>query len=441
MIRKMQFFLVVKALRYPVLLFLLVLFLTSSSIVYAQNDLSFVYGTNHFDGAAYNSTFVPPSVDTMYLIADNTSMLASRYTNVYYWPLTNELKPDWDEANVVVQGQLEILKNGSLFESIEMTNYVIQYDAYDRIDTLQLYLGEDAVAARQNFEYLQDQYREDLYTYYEKMDAYRQVFQTALAELQAGNITEDEMPEPPEPQKDLSLFSSNLLVGFPINLPEGTYTLQLRLPNGSIQRDSQKKLVVFSSIQEGIGYNVITEERWTAPEESKEANEVIYGLAGTRLYLEPFYQIEFNELYYTRMNNPQDKQARQDRNVWVPFDFASETKLKIDIGNRSELLTIEDYFVRQLVGNTLGYEILSHDPTSDRSVSFSGFQIDVDVSEIHIQLLDEVGNPLPYSQRELRILNVNRSIWIYVLSSLPLLAGALFVLLRRNSVNTKNISE
>lgn len=424
-----------------ILLIVLVGLVVISHPVTAQEELSFVYGTNHFNGAIFNSTFIPPEMDTFYLIADHTSIVASRFTRVYYWPLTDELKPDWDEANIIVEGQLEILKNDAVVEEIDLTNYVIQYDAADRLGTTQLYLGEDAVAARQNFEELQAQYREDLFQYFDEMNGYREAFQAALAELQAGNITEDQMPEPPEPQEDLSLFSTDLLVGFPINLPEGTYRVQLRLPDGSIQSDSQKRLVVFSPIQEGIGYKVFTQERWTAPEESKEVNEIIYGLPGKTLYLEPFYQVEFNELFYTRMNDPQDTLARRDRNVWVPFEDVREASLQLNSARGTEKTELENYFVRQLAGSTLGYEILVHDPAGDREITFSGFEIEINASEIHIQLLDSQGNPLQYSQREVRVLRADQSNWIFVLSSLPLIAGVVAVLLRRRSVNSGKTNE
>lgn len=424
-----------------ILLIVLVRLVVISHPVTAQGELSFVYGTNHFNGAIFNSTFIPPEMDTFYLIADHTSIVASRFTRVYYWPLTDELKPDWDEANIIVEGQLEILKNDAVVEEIDLTNYVIQYDAADRLGTTQLYLGEDAVAARQNFEELQAQYREDLFQYFDEMNRYREAFQAALAELQAGNITEDQMPEPPEPQEDLSLFSTDLLVGFPINLPEGTYRVQLRLPDGSIQSDSQKRLVVFSPIQEGIGYKVFTQERWTAPEESKEVNEIIYGLPGKTLYLEPFYQVEFNELFYTRMNDPQDTLARRDRNVWVPFEDVREASLQLSSARGTGKTELENYFVRQLAGSTLGYEILVYDPAGDREITFSGFEIEINASEIHIQLLDSQGNPLQYSQREVRVLRADQSNWIFVLSSLPLIAGVVAVLLRRRSVNSGKTNE
>jgi hypothetical protein len=401
----------------------------------AQEEFNFVYGTNHFSGEVYSSTFIPPSVDTFYLIANRTSMVASRYTRVYYWPLTNEMKPDWDDANIIVDGKLEVLQNNELVETIEMTDYVIQYDGLDKIGTLQLYLGEDAVAARQYFESIQAQYRDDLFAYFEEMEVYREAFQLALAELQAGNITEGEMPEPPDSQQDLTLFSTNLLVGFPVNLSEGTYTVQLRLPDGSVQQDSQKRLVVFSSIREGVGYKVIPEERWSAPEQSKEDNEIIYSLSGKRIYLQPFRQIEFNELYYARLNNPQDKQARRDRNVWVPFDNVRNAAMELNSKSKSLEMDIEDYYVRQLTGSALGYEIVPHGPDSDRDVTFSGFEIIVDESEIHIQLIDLEGNALPYSQREIRILQIENAPWIYALSILPLIGGLAAIFLRRRSVD------
>ena len=407
----------------------------------AQDELSFVYGTNHYNGAVFNSTFVPPSINTFYLIANNTSMIASKMTRVYYWPLTNELKPDWDQANISVDGTLEILKNNTLFKSIEITNYVIQYDAQDKFNTLQLYLGEDAVAARTNFEALQDQYREDLFSYHQALDAYREKFEAALADLQAGNITEDEMPERPEPLQDLTLFSTNLLVGFPINLPEGTYQVQLRRPDGSIQPDSQKKLVVFNPVRKGIGYKVFAEERWTAPEETKDVNEIIYSLPGRRIYFEPFYQIEFNELYYTRLNNPQDKQARRDRNIWVPFEFVQDAKLIQQSAQKREEIEMKDYFVHQIAGSALGYQIEEHDPESDTEVSFRGFEVEVDSSAIQIKLVDQGGTSLTNSPRELRVLQTYNSIWIFVISGLPLVGGIVAVLLRRGSVDTEKANE
>ncbi|MBN2044350.1 MAG: hypothetical protein JW757_04950 [Anaerolineales bacterium] len=422
------------------LIIVIVIMAVAAYSVAAQEELTFVYGTNHFNGAVFSSAFVPDSVDTFYLISDHISIVAGRLTRVYYWPLTNELKPDWDEANIVVEGELEILENDRIIQTIALTDYVIQYDARDRFGTTELFLGDAAVVARQNFEDLQKQYREDLAAYFQELNNYRQAFQAALAELQAGNITEDELPEPPEAQEDLSLFSTDLLMGFPVNLPDGNYTVQLRLPDGSIQPNSRKRLVVFSPIQEGIGYNVITEERWTVPEESKEANQIIYSLSGKKMYLEPFYQIQFNELFYTRLNNPQDTQARRDRNVWIPFEYVKDVMLEVNSAGSSKQIAMENYFVRQLTGSALGYEIMIHNPGSDRDVTFSGFAIDVDSPEMHIEVVDSGGNLLQYSQREIRVLNTSRSIWVYVLSGLPLLGGVAAVLMRRRSVDSGNLN-
>jgi hypothetical protein len=319
-------------------------------------------------------------------------------------------------------------------EAIEMTPYAIQYDGLNRLETLRLYLGEEAISARQNYEQLQKQYREDLFAYHQRLNVYREEFQAALADFQAGKITEEQIPERPEPLRDFTLFSTELLVGFPVELPPGSYALQLRLPDGSIQPNSQKRLVVFRPVQEGIGYEVIVEERWTAPEQSTKEEEVIYSLPAAGIYLKPFYQVQYNELFYARMNNPQDTQARQDRVVWVPFEYVEDARLLLRQAGETVELEMQDYYVRQIAGSTLGYEIVLHDPASDQAPTFRGFEVGVDAAEVHLQLLDESGERLPYSAREVRALKTRNSNWVYGLSAIPLLIGVLVVFLRRGSV-------
>jgi hypothetical protein len=102
---------------------------------------------------------------------------------------------------------------------------------------------------------------------------------------------------------------------------------------------------------------------------------------------------------------------------------------------------MEDYYVRQLAGSALGYEIVLHGPDSDRDVTFSGFEIFVDDPEMQIHLLDTDGNVMPHSQREIRILQTDNSPWIYALSILPLFGGLVAILLRRRSIKINNVNE
>jgi hypothetical protein len=232
----------------------------------------------------------------------------------------------------------------------------------------------------------------------------------------------------------MTLFSTELLWGHPIELPAGRYSMRLRLPDGSIQPDSEKQLVVFEAIQEGIGYNVFPAERWTVPELSSESNETIYTLPETTIYLEPFHQKQYNEQYYTRMNNPQDTQSRRDREVWVPFSKATDVQLLVSAGSGSTRIELEDYFVRQLTGDALGYEIIEFDPESMQAPSFNAFELPVNDDEVRFALLDQNEQAMPQSERKIKVLQTDRAWLIYFLSAIPLLIGAVIIYLRRKSV-------
>jgi hypothetical protein len=417
-------------------LFLLVAWVPFGAVSAQEGELTFVYGTNHFEGAAYTSTFIPPTVETTYFLADHTSILAGRMTEVYYWPITNEFKPDWGSANMIVEGDLEVLQGGTVVESVALTEYVLQYDGEDRIGTTRLYLGPEAVQARADFEAAQAQYREDLFHYHETLNEYREAFQEALALLQSGEITEDEMPVAPEPLEDMTLFSTDLLWGYPVNLPVGRYRIQMRTPEGTVIPESRKELVIFEALQEGIGFKILSEERWTAPEMSQDLNEVIYTLRGKVFYLQPFYQKQYNQLYYTRMNNPQDTVAREDRTTWVAHQPARDVRLRVSRPDGSEVVVLDDYFVRQLMGSRLGYEILPFEPGMGSQPTFSGFQIVAgpDAAVFSLAALDESGEVIPGGTREVRILLTRRTWLVYVVSALPLLVGVAVVLQRRRKV-------
>ena len=71
------------------------------------------------------------------------SILSARLTETYYWPLTNEIKASWDKQNEPVQGSTRrILQNGQTHrQSLNRTNYTIQYDANDMFGTIELYMS------------------------------------------------------------------------------------------------------------------------------------------------------------------------------------------------------------------------------------------------------------------------------------------------------------
>lgn len=395
-----------------------------------EGELEFVYGTNHFNGTTFSSSMIPPKIDTFYLISDVTNIVSPKFTKIYYWPLTNEYKADWSSTNINVEGTLEILQRGSIIQHVDQTSYVIQYDVRDEQNTTKLYLGDDAVEARKHFEQLLKDYRDDLFTYYEKYNQYREELDAALKDLKAGKITVADLPEEPEKGQDVTLFSTDLVKGFPINLATGEYDVRLRLPDGSIQAGSEKHLIVFDSIGEGIGYKVITRERWIKPEISNTQDEIVYAIADKVIYLEPFIQKEYNELFYSRMNNPQDRMARYDKTIWVPISSIKNADLIISGDRIISKIKLESYYVKQLPGNKLGYKIQKFNSSENNQPSFSGYKYKVTGDIVTVWLEDSSGNLLQKSKRDIRLLHTQGTWLLYVLSSLPLLLGLILFVMR-----------
>jgi hypothetical protein len=407
------------------------------------NDLEFVYGTNHFDGYKYSSALIPAGVDDIFLMADRTNIIASRLTEIYYWPLTNKYRANWDEANIIVEGTLEILQGSSVISTIELTNYVIQYDALDIFGTLELSLGEEAIHAHQRFQDLREKYRNDLFAFQDAMIEYRDQLAEAQADLEAGKITKSDLPKAPEPLEDMTLFSTEVLSGFPVHLPEGEYVIRLRLPDGSVQADSTKHLTVFKEKRFGVGYNVVSEERWNTPEQSMDTIDTIYSLDAKTLYLQPFNVAQYNQKYYVRMNDPQDSISRSDRSIWVPLmpmEDAGTVTLKTD---QIRQIPYERFFVSQLSGSKLGYEIIQFDPESMTEPSFGGYRIRLEESadQYSFFMIGEDGEQIPGSARQIRTVRTNRKFVVYLISSLPLLFGLVFVSWRRSKVQSKTIHE
>lgn len=415
--------------------FLLALCPQLGQVVKAQNENgSFVFSTNHFDGVDFSSSMIPPSIDTIYLLADVDNAITPRLTDLYYWPLTNETKASWEKRNVVLNGTLEIEQNGVVISKMAQTDYVIQYDNLDKSATLGLYFGDEAGKKHKEFVDLRNQYRDALFAYDTQMDQYRSSLEQALQDVKNGKINKDQLPEPPVPLKDFSLFSTDLLRGSIVNLPEGTYRLRLILENGSIQPGSEKTLIVFKPITQGIGYQIMASERWTDPEYSNSPQETIYTIPDKQVFIKPFWQNKYVEKYYVRMNNPQDTASRSDRTVWIPTTSAISGVLQL---NNAKRIFMKEYYVRQTAGSTLGYEITEYAPTSGEQSTFTAFALSTSsdmTGRASIALLDENGHSLPGSAREVRTLQTGNGLQITLLSVIPLLLGFIVIVIRQLQV-------
>jgi hypothetical protein len=426
--------------RLALLLSILISGLATAVVGHAQTEPRedvFVYATTVFDGLAYSSAMTPPDVDTIYMIADRQNIIAPRRTMIYYWPITNRYLADWALLNEVVDGELEIYQGSELARSVPLTDYVIQYDGANPLETLNIGIGEEALRMRAAFDELFEAYRQALFEYYDAEQAYRAALDEIISNSEPGTVDPEDLPVRPEPVGDFSLQSTEPNKAYPVSLPEGRYEILMRDSNGIVVPDSRRELVVFARLQSGIAYSIVPQSRWTQPEDSVFPEGVVYVEPGATLYLQPSRESLFNELYYTRMLDPQDQTAREDRTRWVLHDPFPNTRLRVTgFDGTVREVSLKGYFVQQTAGSGLGYEVLEFNPESMDRSSFEGFAVQLDGQNpfYRVELLDEAGRLLLGSRREIRILNTDRGAQVYALGLLPLVIGAVVAAVRRRQI-------
>jgi hypothetical protein len=405
---------------------------------------AFVYGITYFGGQDYGNTMVPPGVNTIYLTAGIQSIVAPRQTLIYFWPVTNQYLADWETMNELVAGSLEIYRNGRLFQSVQLTDYIIQYDQDDPADTLKLSVGSDAKAADARFQELQKKNNDDQTAYYQAEQAWQDKMDALLQSLPADKtVPPDQLPKEPTPVPAFTLYSSQLEQGYLVSLPTGEYDLQMKRADGVYQPEGAKHLVVFDKEQDAVSYSVVPQSRWNKPETSNEPGAVIYALPDSTVYLESYRESRYNEYLYGHMIEPQDVASRADRGKWVVFGAQHLANMSASSGNQTQRIPIGSYYVRQLPGSGMGYEVIPYTSTVAQKQSFEGYEIKLSAAqpEYTVRLLDDSGNFVAGSERKIMVLNTDRAWTLYVLAALPLVAGLAAVFARRRSTRRIKVEE
>ncbi len=394
-----------------------------------------VYLVNAQLGGAYESSYYTQDQRTIYLVADVPSVISLRRTLVYYWPITNQQKADLDALDEQIEGTLEIRQAGRTFGQAELTEYVIQYAEGKGESTGQLYLGSQALTQWEHFDTARTEYRGSVLKFFEDTLQYRQALDAAIA----ADELEEEPPPPPLEPEPFYFASTVVNKGHAIALPAGTYRIAVRGRDGETVPGSGKRLLVFGSAREGVSYSVIPHDRYTFPETSQDAGEGIYLRGDSKAYLQPFLQVEYRDLYLSRLLEPQAWGGRGDRFKWLQLGEIEDAQL-VAYQRGREIFRIErrPYAIRLITGAALGYEI--HDQTTtelerlrERRPEFYGYELDAATLPpgTKIQLEDASGNPYPGSQRTVRVLGSGKLGWSIVLPTLPFLAAVSIASFRR----------
>jgi hypothetical protein len=400
----------------------------------------FVYGLRVFDGKGYIGSFCPKTEDSIYIIANSDNILNPRMTQVYYWPITQRYKADFDNLNIAVLGNVEILRNGKLYSTISYDTYVLVYNEGYYAGISEIATGQEALLMFKEFAKSVHEFRKKEIQYNELLSKYNDEIRNFYQKTgqRSGSFDIKNIPEKPKPPEPLKIYVQEPSDGIHLKLPEGRYKMRLRTLDGSIVENSEKTIVSFTERRIGnIGYEIIPEERWTNQETSSDPDEIIYYKGDNVLYLRPFKQVEYNDLFYAKLLDPQNT-GNPERWRWINLKQLENSAIQMSTDKSDKSNTIIDekpYKIRQTTGPQLGYEVieLDRDSTSE-SPSIVGHKLELESRQqvYFLSLLNESGDVIPKSRREFRQIKTNISRLVYIVALfLPIVVGTPILLWRK----------
>jgi len=404
-----------------------------------------VYRLQSYTETEHKILYSPPQAEEIYLLTDSDNAFDPRYTLVYYWPLTREYFASWERLDVPVEGKLEILKNGEMIRTLPREEVVLSYPKGASGGRSVVLKGEKAIIKQKEYETLADKFEEEVAVFGQKMLQYRK----NLKEFMKGDVSNNPravLPKPPVEPISPILYVSDLTKTFVVNLPVGRYSIRIRAEDGTIVEGSERVLVLFQPLQEeGIGYEIMPEERWTVRLSADNPEGRIYCEPGKALFLIPFRTTAYDESSYIRLINPQGL-GREGVLEWIHKDRIENMRLLLlSHGKPVRMVEWKKYYVKQAPGAELGYKIIEYDKetTSGESPTFSGFFLyfeEKDYGNRYEIVLEDLvtGDRISSSKRKLRIVGKTGVSSLWVISFIPSVLGSyIFVWRRKKGIELK----
>jgi hypothetical protein len=335
-----------------------------------ENEYALIYAVNFFDGVSYNSTIVPHSVPEINIQADHVNAFVVRETSLYYWPLTSEFKADWATRNIPLDGTLCIKNSQGKTEHIKPQRYAIQYDIKDIPGTIAVYWGAEADRRHAEFAAAQRNYSEAVFSYNQAMRDYDRQISDFLRNADDVPLLLPEVPVAPE---NFTLMSTDVNIGFPVNLSQGTYNIYFENSLEKVIPETRKRLRVFNPLEKVRGFQVFEEGRWSVPVNFPDSHMTLLASPGGKIYFQPFEYLHYRGRDYNLMLNPQNRYSENDFSVWIPVALNAENKTLV-VG--TEELTLLGYKVTQLAGSRLGY-VINPIGFGDAESNFSAFNVEI----------------------------------------------------------------
>jgi hypothetical protein len=428
--------------------------LASAQVPVREEQL--IYSILAFNGKDYAATFARREAPAIYLVAGVDNFLTVRDAFVYFWPITQDWKTDTSVLNVPFTGTLEV-RGGSLHQARTLTP--VRYTYYNTRGEYEL---NWKVATGEEADKAWEKYQQVMADYYDRAQKYSQaraLYEAMLNELtmritkmrdQGQDVSRlvaalQNMSSPKEPEypRDYVVPPRPVEKAFVLNLPVGEYSIRFFNQDGTVMEGSERKVISFQKRRaEGIGLEVIPGDKWTRPVESTTPHSVLYVDGSADLYVRPFFEQEYNDLYYEKM---QRNDARGNPNVmkWVRIQQVPQAGIRLAAGAQSRVIKEEPFFVEQVKGASLGYRIVPYDPQGahkDRDPSLRAFHIPLPkggAPVMRLAALDKSGAALAGSGRQIRVLGPSRAGFVaLILALLPLAVMAAVLIARSRRVSS-----
>ena len=406
-----------------------------------EKERRFVYGLNLFDGIQYVTGFVPPAVDTVYVRANHVGVLDPKQTEVYFWPISNDYRADFASLNELVPGRMEIGQGNRVVATVDLTEYTVQLDQTGPAGSGQVFVGDEARQSWERFQAERAAYLERLRLHAQAMVEYQG--QLDAIRSTSGMESSAVAPAAPVEPGPFTLYSTEVGRGFPIELPPGEYTIRVLDAAGQTVADSQKRLVAFAPRRQGVGYEVVPQERWTIPDRADDPADVVYLAPGGVAFLRAFEADEVNAEAHARLKNPQDIVATPNRWEWVHIAPLGPGTLLLDDGARQQRLGIEELTVEQVPGASLGYRVVpfarrEDDAQTGRKPDIAAYRVEAPPGRgtLRVRLIDQDGRELVGSRREFIVASVVPWWQLALPVLVPLAVGLSVWLWRRDRVKS-----
>ncbi len=390
----------------------------------------FIYTILSYNGKDYSGTYCRQASDTIYLYENTDNFISAGKAFVYYWPITESWKIDQSVLDISFDGILRVEDNG---QNIDLSPVFYTYfSVREGLQTeWKAVMGDEATREYDRYRELATTYLQEVRNYEQAVLRYEERANMLFREITTRKneglpyenlLTEMEglqKPKEPEIPTYYGTPPVPLKQGYHLNLPKGEYSLRFLTHEGLEMAWSGKILIVEGKKGDPtIGFEVIPADRWVYSSDSVQPSSVLYVNGKTDLYIRPFFQEKYNDLFYSKLiNNDAVGNGNVDR--WVKTRQVLGSVIVIEY--RDSPVTVEEnqFVVDQTKGANLGYTILPYNPDESydsRTPNLIAYKIPIDeeTPAFSFHLVDEDGTMLPGSGRKVRIVENPERGWLFI---------------------------